>query len=51
MIEDMAVRNFAPNTQESYLRQAASSPAILASPRSSWAPEQIRAYQIHSRLH
>jgi hypothetical protein len=35
MIDDMTVRNLAPNTMLCYLKQSTTSPGIFASPQSS----------------
>ncbi|MGH9628533.1 MAG: tyrosine-type recombinase/integrase [Bryobacteraceae bacterium] len=47
MIEDMTVRNFAPNTQESYLRQVSLFARHFGKSPEQLGPEEIRAYQIH----
>jgi integrase/recombinase XerD len=47
MIDDMAVRNFAPNTQESYLHQVSLFARYFGKPPEQLGPEEIRAYQIY----
>jgi len=47
MIEDMTVRNFAPNTQESYLRQVSLFARHFGKSPEQLGPEEIRAYQIY----
>ena len=47
MIEDMRVRNFAPNTQESYLSQVSLFARHFAKSPEQLGPEEIRAYQIY----
>jgi integrase/recombinase XerD len=47
MIEDMMVRNFAPNTQESYLRQVSLFARHFDKSPEQLGPEEIRAYQIY----
>ena len=47
MIEDMTVRNFAPNTQISYLQQVSLFARHFAKPPEQLGPEEIRAYQIY----
>jgi integrase/recombinase XerD len=47
MIEDMTVRNFAPNTQTSYLQQVSLFAKYFAKPPEQLGPEEIRAYQIY----
>jgi len=47
MIEDMMVRNFAPNTQISYLQQVSLFARHFAKPPEQLGPEEIRAYQIY----
>jgi len=47
MIEDMVVRNFAPNTQESYLRQVSLFARHFQKSPEQLGPEEIRAYQIY----
>ena len=47
MIEDMTVRNFAPNTQTSYLQQVSLFAKYFGKVPEQLGPEQIRAYQIY----
>jgi integrase/recombinase XerD len=47
MIEDMTVRNFAANTQESYLHQVSLFARHFGKPPEQLGPEEIRAYQIY----
>ena len=47
MIEDMRVRNFAPNTQESYLQQVSLFARHFGKSPDQLGPEDIRAYQIY----
>jgi integrase/recombinase XerD len=47
MIEDMAVRNFAPNTQETYLGQVALFARHFGKSPEQLGPEDIRTYQIY----
>ena len=47
MIEDMTVRNFAPNTQESYLCQVSLFARHFDKSPEQLGPEEIRAYQIY----
>src|ERR1041384_3466125 len=47
MIEDMMVRNFAANTQESYLRQVSLFARHFNRSPEQLGPEEIRAYQIY----
>lgn len=47
MIEDMAVRNFAPNTQESYLGQVSQFARYFGKTPEQLGPEEIRSYQIY----
>ena len=47
MIEDMTVRNFAPNTQESYLSQVSLFARHFGKSPDQLGPEEIRAYQIY----
>jgi site-specific recombinase XerD len=47
MTEDMTVRNFAPNTQESYLRQVSLFARHFDKSPEQLGPEEIRAYQIY----
>jgi hypothetical protein len=47
MIEDMTVRNFAPNKQQSYLQEVSLFAQFFAKPPEQLGPEQIRTYQIY----
>jgi site-specific recombinase XerD len=47
MTEDMMVRNFAPNTQESYLHQVSLFARHFDKSPEQLGPEEIRAYQIY----
>jgi hypothetical protein len=47
MIEDMTVRNFAPNTQLSYLRQVSLFARHFGKSPEQLGPEEIRSYQIY----
>ena len=47
MIDDMTVRNFAPNTQESYLHQVALFARHFGRSPERLGPEEIRTYQIY----
>ena len=47
MIEDMTVRNFAPNTQQSYLQQVSLFARYFGKSPEQLGPEQIRTYQIY----
>jgi site-specific recombinase XerD len=47
MIEDMRVRNFALNTQESYLRQVSLFARHFGRSPDQLGPEEIRAYQVY----
>jgi site-specific recombinase XerD len=47
MIEDMRVRNFAPNTQDSYLRQVSLFARHFGKSPEQLGPEEIRTYQIY----
>jgi site-specific recombinase XerD len=47
MIEDMTVRNFAPNTQDSYLTQVSLFARHFDKSPEQLGPEEIRAYQIY----
>src|SRR5215469_16244741 len=46
MIEDMTVRNFAPNTQDSYLSQVSLFARHFRKSPEQLGPEEIRAYRI-----
>jgi integrase/recombinase XerD len=47
MIEDMGIRNLAPNTQKTYIEQVARFAAHFHTSPDKLGPEEIRAYQIH----
>lgn len=47
MLDDMAVRNLAKNTQSAYLQQIVSYARHFHRPPEELGPEEIRAYQIH----
>jgi hypothetical protein len=47
MIEDMTVRNFAPNTQQSYLGQVGLFARHFGKSPEQLGPEEIRTYQIY----
>jgi len=47
MIEEITVRNFAANTQESYLRQVSLFARHFNKSPEQLGPEEIRAYQIY----
>ena len=47
MLEDMSIRNFAQNTQESYLQQVSSFARHFSRSPEELGPEEIRAYQTH----
>lgn len=47
MIEDMTVRNFAPNTQTSYLQQVGLFAKYFGRAPEQLGPEEIRTYQIY----
>jgi hypothetical protein len=47
MIEDMKVRNFAANTQDSYLRQVSLFARHFGKSPEQLGPEEIRTYQIY----
>src|SRR5215471_3162612 len=47
MIEDMTVRNFAPNTQDSYLSQVSLFSRHFGKSPDQLCPEEIRTYQIY----
>ncbi len=47
MIEDMTVRNFAPNTQISYLQQVSLFARHFGKSPEQLGPEEIRAYQVY----
>ena len=47
MLEDMSIRNFAENTQLSYVQQVSSFARFFNCSPEALGPEQIRAYQSH----
>jgi integrase/recombinase XerD len=47
MIDDMTVRNFAPNTQESYLHQVSVFARHFGQSPERLGPEEIRSYQLY----
>ncbi len=47
MLEDMSIRNFAENTQQSYTQQVSSFARYFDRSPEDLGPEQIRAYQSH----
>lgn len=47
MLEDMAVRNFAENTQSAYLQQIIAYARYFHRPPEELGPEEVRAYQIY----
>ena len=47
MLEDMSIRNFAQNTQQSYLQQVSLYARHFARSPDAMGPEQIRDYQVH----
>ena len=47
MLEDMSIRNFAENTQQSYLQQVSLYARHFARSPDVMGPEQIREYQLH----
>ena len=47
MLEDMSIRNFAENTQRSYIQQITSYAKHFHRSPDELGPEQVRAYQIH----
>ena len=47
MLEDMGIRNFAENTQMSYLQQVSSYARYFGRSPDQLGPEQVRAYQVH----
>jgi len=47
MLEDMSIRNFARNTQDSYLQQVSSFARHFSRSPEDLGPEEIRAYQSH----
>ena len=47
MLEDMGIRNFAENTQQSYLQQVSLFARHFARSPDTLGPEQVRTYQVH----
>jgi len=47
MIEDLQVRNFAPSTQDNYIRSVARFAQHFGCSPDRLGPEQIRAFQVH----
>ena len=47
MLEDMGIRNFAENTQLSYLQQVSLYARYFDRSPDELGPEQVRAYQVH----
>lgn len=47
MLEDMGIRNFAENTQHSYLQQVSLFARHFARSPDALGPEQVREYQVH----
>lgn len=47
MLEDMAVRNFAENTQSAYLQQIITYAKYFHRPPEELGPEEVRAYQVY----
>ena len=47
MLEDMGIRNFAENTQQSYLQQVSLFARHFARSPNALGPEQVREYQVH----
>lgn len=47
MLDDMSIRNFAENTQQSYLQQVSSYAKFFHRSPETLGPEEVRAYQIH----
>ena len=47
MIEDMSIRNFAENTQQSYLQQVSSFARHFHCSPDTLGPEKVREYQVH----
>ena len=47
MLEDMAVRNLAENTQSAYVQQVVAYARYFHRPPEQLGPEEVRAYQIH----
>ena len=49
MLEDMSIRNFAENTQLSYLQQVSAYATFFHRSPEQLGPEQVRTYQLHLR--
>jgi integrase/recombinase XerD len=49
MLEDMSIRNFAENTQLSYLQQVSAYARFFDRSPEQLGPEQVRTYQLHLR--
>jgi site-specific recombinase XerD len=47
MLDDMGIRNFAENTQQSYLQQVSSYAKFFHRSPENLGPEDVRAYQVH----
>ena len=47
MLEDIGIRNFAENTQQSYLQQVSLFARHFARSPDAMGPEQVRQYQVH----
>lgn len=47
MLEDMSIRNFAQNTQQSYLQQVSSFARYFKCSPDAIGPEKVREYQVH----
>lgn len=47
MIQDMSIRNFADNTQQSYLQQVSSFARYFQRSPDALGPEKVREYQVH----
>ena len=47
MLDDMAVRNFSPDTQREYVRAVKKLAAFLRRPPDTATAEEVRAFQIH----
>ena len=47
MLEDMSIRNFAENTQQSYLQQVSSFARYFHCSPDAMGPEKVREYQVH----
>ena len=47
MLDDMGIRNFAENTQQSYLQQVSAYAKFFQRSPENLGPEDVRAYQVH----